>query len=726
LQARSTRRVAPRSGRARFGVCLAIVVAVSHAPLTAQREREPERRSTIVRGRVVAAENQQPLRRALITARRPFPDGRPAFTDDEGRFEIALINVPVTVTVTKGGYAAHSIEVTSATLKADRELEIRLARGAAVSGRVLGNTGAPIAGVRVRARRLDASDANRKETASGPTPPLSGTAGAIDGTTDDLGEFRMSGLTAGRYEVAAQRPLTPYELGAAVARLDRGQRVTPSGTVPLELLEASTGMERIVDLRAGDDAGPIELVTDKSSIQGLVEIPPVIGTPHDTCCRYEIRTLSARERRTGGVLSGTVIDQSGEPVQGIDVRALRLHRENGGLVARAIGGPIGVKTDDRGRYRLWGLPPGRYLVIVSTDATPSGLDRTRGNAFARVYYPGTPDVESAQSVQVDEGQETTGGDVSFAPVRAGRIVGMARDAAGEPLIGQVRLMPTQRPGTPAVDPLVERVHFDGTFEINDIPHGEYVLQAVGTNPGHRDEFGFAYVTIDDRPSKPLAIATSVGATLEGRFVIEGAPSLPMRAMSIHASTADFDRAPREGRGPDGLAVFDDGRFMLTGLRGTMRLTAPELPSGWYMKSITIGGLDVTDQPFDFGAEGKYADAEIVLSRSGGAIAGSVTDAGGKRATAFDALAFSTERDRWFVGSRHVRSARAGANGTFDISGLPPGEYWVVALDGLLPEGLDIPEGLDTLRASAVRLEVEEGSVAEIALRLVPRAALPRP
>jgi protocatechuate 3,4-dioxygenase beta subunit len=721
---------------ARFGVCLAIVVAVSHAPLTAQREREPERRSTIVRGRVVAAENQQPLRRALISALRPFPEGRPAFTDDEGRFEITLVSVPVTLSVTKGGYAGHSIEVTSATLKANREIEIQLLRGAAVSGRVLGNTGAPIAGVRVRARRLDGSEANRRENGAGLSPLLPGAAGALNAATDDLGEFRLSGLATGRYEVSAQRPLRPEELGAAVAQL---QRTTPGARVPagLELL-ASTGLERIVDVRTGDDAGPVDLVTERAEVPGLIEMPVAAGTSHETSRQFQVRMLSAREQRAGGALSGTVIDQSGEPLQGIQIRALRLQREDGRVVARDAGSGaassessvvrVGVTqrtTDDRGRYRLWGLPPGRYLVMASTDATPSGLDRTRGNAFPRVYYPGTPDVESAQSVRVDEGLETTGADVSFAPVRAGRIVGMARDAAGEPLIGQVRLTPTQRPGVPAVDPLVERVNFDGTFEIHDVPHGEYVLQAVGTNPGHRDEFGFAYVTIDDRPSTRLTITATVGATLEGRFIIEGARSLPMRAKSIHASTADFDRAPSEGRGPDGLAVFDDGRFVLTGLRGTMRLSAGELPSGWYLKSITIGGLDVTDQPFDFGVEGKYGDAEVVLSRSGGAIAGSVTDGAGKRATAFDALAFATERDRWFVGSRHVRSARAGANGTFDISGLPPGEYWVVAFDGLLPEGLDIPEGLDTLRASAVLVEVEEGSVAEIALRLVPRAVLPR-
>jgi hypothetical protein len=145
-----------------------------------------------------------------------------------------------------------------------------------------------------------------------------------------------------------------------------------------------------------------------------------------------------------------------------------------------------------------------------------------------------------------------------------------------------------------------------------------------------------------------------------------------------------------------------------------------------MKSITIGGLDVTDVPFDFGAEGKYTDAEIVLSRASGVIAGSVVDAANRRAKGYDAIAFSTDRERWFAGSRHIRRARATAIGAFDISGLPPGDYWVTAVEGLASDDLDIPEGLDALQASAARVRVDEGSVAEIALHLVTRAMLSQP
>ena len=711
----------------RFVFSLVAVLTVAYSPLHGQRGREPERRPTIVHGHVIAAENQQPLRHVLITARPAFPEGRPAFTDEEGRFEIALVSVPITLTVVKGGYASASIEVTSATLKAGPELAIQLTRGAAISGHVLGNNGAPIAGVRVRARRVNVAEPTRSATGADAVPTAGRTAPWTDATTDDLGEYRLGGLAAGQYEVSAQRPMRPDELRAAITQLQRTTSPARVAPTPVELI-ARTGPERVVDVRGGDDVGPVDLVQETSEVPGLLEVPFAVTASHDTGPQFQMRMLSASEERDGGSVSGTLIDQSGEPLQGILVRALRLQREDGRLIAGDPGGGMGIRqlTDDRGRYRLFGLPSGRYLVVASTNATPSGLDRAQGHAFSRVYYPATPDVESAQSVQVDDGRETTGVDVGFAPIRAGRIVGTARDAAGEPLIGQVRVLPTQQPGVPAVEPLVERVNVDGTFEINGVPHGQYVLQAVGTNPGHRDEFGFVYVSVDDQTALPVSIRTSVGATLEGRFVVEGTRRPPLRAMSIHASVSDVDRAPSEGRGPDGLAVHNDGRFSLTGLRGAMRLTAAQLPSPWYMKSITIGGLDVTDVPFDFGAEGKYTDAEIVLSRASGVIAGSVVDAANRRAKGFDAIAFSTDRERWFAGSRHIGRARATANGAFDISGLPPGDYWVTAVEGLASDDLDIPEGLDALQASAARVRVDEGSVAEIALRLVTRAMLSEP
>ena len=196
---------------------------------------------------------------------------------------------------------------------------------------------------------------------------------------------------------------------------------------------------------------------------------------------------------------------------------------------------------------------------------------------------------------------------------------------------------------------------------------------------------------------------------------------PLRALAIHASAADLDRGPRNGRGPEGLAVHDDGRFYLTGLHGPMRFSATSLPSRWYLKSVTIAGSDVTDAPFDFGSnEQTLSDAAIVLSTEGATIAGVVTDGPNTRASNCVAVAFSTSRDTWFNGSRLVKQRRSEANGSYTIEGLPPGEYWVAAVDRLDPGNWLTPDNLDALVPSAARVTVLEGQVLSTDLRLLRR------
>jgi hypothetical protein len=51
-----------------------------------------------------------------------------------------------------------------------------------------------------------------------------------------------------------------------------------------------------------------------------------------------------------------------------------------------------------------------------------------------------------------------------------------------------------------------------------------------------------------------------------------------------------------------------------------------------------------------------------------------------------------------------------------MSGLRPGEYYVVAVDDLAPDDLSDPAVLDRLRSGAVRVNVTEGGTADVPLR----------
>jgi hypothetical protein len=135
----------------------------------------------------------------------------------------------------------------------------------------------------------------------------------------------------------------------------------------------------------------------------------------------------------------------------------------------------------------------------------------------------------------------------------------------------------------------------------------------------------------------------------------------------------------------------------------------------------IGGVDVTDTTYDFGRdETTFTDAQVVLSNTAATIAGSIEGQSGSRAAPAVVIAFSTSRDRWFTGSRHVRRATSDQNASFSVTSLPPGEYFVTAVDASAPLDLQSPETLESLVPRAERVAAREGLVSEVTLRLIRR------
>jgi hypothetical protein len=421
----------------------------------------------------------------------------------------------------------------------------------------------------------------------------------------------------------------------------------------------------------------------------------------------------------GGAVSGTIVDSAGDPLQGIAMRALQVRREHGRTVTRVFGWQR--LTDDRGRYRLFGLAPGSYLIVASTDAA----EYTRGTevtGFAPQYFPGTPQVVAAQPLLVEADVDLSGADFMFAATPVVSVKGKALDAIGEPLVGRVSLNLSQRSDAIATEPRLARTGPGGSFEFTDVAPGDYVIHAMAdAGFGGPPEFGSEYVTVTERDATPVVIPTSRGATLEGRFVVEGVPDPPMRAYSLHAAPTDLDRSPSNGRGPEGLAIHDDGRFYMTGLHGPMRLSAPNTLPGWYVKSVTISGIDVTDGTFDFGhEETTITDAQVVLSNNAATITGSIEGRPGSPSAPAVVTAFSTNRDHWFTDSRHIRRTLSGPDGAFEVNSLPPGEYFVAAVDASTPLDLQAADTLESLVTRAVRITAREGAASEVTLRLIRR------
>jgi hypothetical protein len=90
------------------------------------------------------------------------------------------------------------------------------------------------------------------------------------------------------------------------------------------------------------------------------------GTPIRLAEGQRIDRLSIVMPR-GGVITGVVIDENGEPSPGTQVRALRYVLRTGERTLVFAGQD---QTDDRGTYRIFGLQPGEYVL----SAVPRNLN----------------------------------------------------------------------------------------------------------------------------------------------------------------------------------------------------------------------------------------------------------------------------------------------------------------------------------------------------------------
>ena len=107
-----------------------------------------------------------------------------------------------------------------------------------------------------------------------------------------------------------------------------------------------------------------------------------------------------------------------------------------------------------------------------------------------------------------------------------------------------------------------------------------------------------------------------------------------------------------------------------------------------------------------------------------AISGHVTDATSAPVSNYTVVVFPTDRTKWSVTPRLLRLARPAEDGSFEVSSLPPGEYWVAATDPV--EGADVSgdwlkaETLERLSFRATRVTLTERQHVMTVLRLIRR------
>jgi hypothetical protein len=475
-------------------------------------------------------------------------------------------------------------------------------------------------------------------------------------TTDAEGRFEFKEVRAGRYTISASK--------GSYVNLSYGQQRPLDAPKPLEILDHQT-VER-VDL----------------------SLP------------------------RGSVITGRVVDEYGEPMSEVQVAPQSYQTVQG--QRRLVPAGRQTSTDDMGEFRLFGIPPGQYYLTATWRST-NPMNAEDKTAYAPMYFPGTDNLAQAQRLTLAVGQQISDIVMALKPIRATRISGTAMSSDGRPMSGSIMVMSTSGFGfNPSGG---GQIRPDGTFVLNGIAPGEYMLRAQSFGPGGpaESESATAKITATGEDITDLHLVASKPSTLSGRIVVDPAAAaampqgLMLMAMSMDPGAAMMGTSPAR--------IGDDGSFELKSAPGRMRINIMGPMGGWMVRSIRLNGADVTDTGIEFKPNDNMTGLEIELTNKLTTITGLVTNARGEALKEFTTIAFSQDREKWKVVNRYQGMGRPDQDGRFKISGLPPSDYYIIALDKIDPGQLSDPEFLDVVRAKATAITVHEGETRTVDLKI---------
>ena len=142
-----------------------------------------------------------------------------------------------------------------------------------------------------------------------------------------------------------------------------------------------------------------------------------------------------------------------------------------------------------------------------------------------------------------------------------------------------------------------------------------------------------------------------------------------------------------------------------------------IPPNIGVRAIRLGGVDVTDAGIEFRAGVDLKDLEIELTNRLSSVAGVVANSRGDPVKDYSAIVFAQDSSRWKSPSRYVEIAHADNDGRFKILGLPPGDYYAVAMEHI--EGdWNTAENFDALHTQATMFSLSESETKTLDLKLL--------
>ncbi len=416
-----------------------------------------------------------------------------------------------------------------------------------------------------------------------------------------------------------------------------------------------------------------------------------------------------------GVIAGRVLDAAGDPVYAAQVDAMHMAYVNGHrqLVTAPSANRLSA-TNDLGEYRIFGLAPGRYYVRIVPRRSESLIlsPQAISTPDTTTYYASTPTAGDALPLDITAGRTIEGVDIRLARRPAVSVSGTVRNLTGAMGTIAIALFPDGLGSASAATSAGPQ----GGFVIPGVAPGRYWMRAnLITQSGAAGNVNASTklaVDVGSQPIDNLILTLDNGADLTGTVKIELGPD-PIRDLAaLHLSLDPAEPSPIDHLFPSPTTQLTaDGVFALPAVRrDRYRLSFPNLPPGYYVKSAQAGDLDLLTNPLDLteSAPGPAPGAlEIVLSGNPGRVEGTAP------AGATLVLVPDPEPRRALASWYHV--ARTDQNGAFVLPNVPPGPYHLYTFEAIEEGAWMDPEILQPQQDRSIAVEVRESVIQTVAI-----------
>ena len=471
-------------------------------------------------------------------------------------------------------------------------------------------------------------------------------------------------------------------------------------TAPQATTDAD-GKYRITDIPVGSyvvmPVAPVYTVPGASRLTSATDA--VVITGNDTVDNVDFSLVR------GGVVTGKVTDSDSRPIidQAVSLQNIDSNQPRGGGPPMPVGS---FRTDDRGVYRIYGVPAGHYIVSVGAQQRFSAYTTVMGQqAYKQTFHPDVTDQSQATTIEVAEGGEVPNVDITVGrTIEEYSVSGVVLDSSSNaplPNVGftlSVLAGGGDRQRAMGLMSLPVISDSSGQFRIDNVPPGKYQV-AVAPQSGAGMFGQSAAFDVINQDVTGIQVSAIKGASLSG---VVGLDANQQQDPSILGELLQFQVQvfvqPAGNRGFGGaeaaasaqsVPLNGDGSFQINGLpAGTARLSLmaqdPTLQGAFKLLRIERTGA-VQTRGVTVNSGDNITDVRLVAAYADAIVIGQVKMQNGTLPAGARMFARLVPVGQG-RGAPNGGMANVDERGSFLIQNVPAGNYTVIVNAVVLGQG----------------------------------------